>query len=112
MPVWFSVQATPAKAFSVFPNLLCKQGAAGSSPATSTNYIFFQRNSVDVFSAYHLLHRQGVAGSNRLTSIDLILAAITHYAALASALFWCNLGTFGTIVSFRQAGIDYISALF
>src|SRR6516165_407379 len=58
---------------------------------------FFQRNSVDVFSAYHLLFRQGVAGSNRLTSIDLILAAITHYAALASALFWCNLGTFGTI---------------
>jgi len=41
MPVWFSVQATPAKAFSVFPNLLCKQGAAGSSPSTSTNYIFF-----------------------------------------------------------------------
>src|SRR6516162_732253 len=41
MPVWFSVQATPAKAFSVFPNLLCKQGTAGSSPATSTNYIFF-----------------------------------------------------------------------
>src|SRR5215831_12430717 len=30
-----------AKAVSVFPNLLCKQGAAGSSPATSTNYFFF-----------------------------------------------------------------------
>src|SRR6516164_3278984 len=68
MPVWFSVQATPAKAFSVFPNLLCKQGAAGSSPATSTNYIFFQRNSFDVFSAYHLLLRQVVRGSNHLTS--------------------------------------------
>src|SRR5215831_18215621 len=38
---WAFVQAAPAKAFSVFPNLLCKQGAAGSSPATSTNYIFF-----------------------------------------------------------------------
>ena len=38
---WLSLYATPAKAVSVFPNLLCKQGAAGSSPATSTNYIFF-----------------------------------------------------------------------
>jgi len=26
------VQATPAKAFSVFPNLLCKQGVSGSNP--------------------------------------------------------------------------------
>ena len=32
-------------------------------------------------------------------SINLILAAITYYTALSSALFWCNLGTFGTIVS-------------
>ena len=30
-------------------------------------------------------------------SINLILAAITYYTALSSALFWCNLGTFGTI---------------
>jgi len=40
---WFSVYATPAKAFSVFPNLLCKQGAAGSSPATSTNLFPFKK---------------------------------------------------------------------
>ena len=38
-----SVYATPAKAFSVFPNLLCKQGAAGSSPATSTNLFPFTK---------------------------------------------------------------------
>src|SRR5215831_302642 len=63
---------------------------------------FFQRNSVDVFSAYHLLLRQGVVGSNRLTSIDLILAAITYYAALSSALFWCNLGTIGQSCPFTR----------
>ena len=44
--------------------------------------IFFQRNSVELFSAYHLLLRQEVAGSNRLASINLILAAITYYTAL------------------------------
>src|SRR6516165_6035257 len=54
----------------------------------------FQENSVGIFRVYHLLFRQGV-GFNRLTSIDLILAAITYYAALSSALFWCNLGTIG-----------------
>jgi len=53
-----------------------------------------------------------VASCNRLTSINLILAAITYYTALSSVLFWCNLGTFVTIVSFRQACIDDISALF
>src|SRR5215469_420296 len=72
-------------------HLLCKQGAAGSSPATSTNYIFFQLNSVDVFSAYHLLFRQVVADSNRLTSINLILAVITYYTAISSALFLVQL---------------------
>jgi hypothetical protein len=39
-------------------------------------------------------------------------APITYYTALSSALFWCTLGIFGTIVSSRQACIDDISALF
>ena len=35
--------ATAAKAFSVLPSLLCKQGVAGSSPATSTNHHHFNQ---------------------------------------------------------------------
>src|SRR5262249_56047392 len=72
---------------------------------TSSKLYFFQRNSVVVFSAYHLLLRQGVAASNRLTSINLILAAITYstaYTALSSALFWCNLGTIGQSCPFAK----------
>src|SRR5215469_8375496 len=34
---WAFVQAAPAKAFSVFPNLLCKQGVRGSNHLTSTS---------------------------------------------------------------------------
>src|SRR5215831_12288670 len=56
---------------------------------------FFQRNSVDVLSAYHLLFRQGVAGSNRLTPIDLILAAITYYAPLLVHYFGATSGHSG-----------------
>jgi hypothetical protein len=47
---WVSLQATPAKAFSVFPNLLCKQGAAGSSPATSTNLFHFKKIASEFFA--------------------------------------------------------------
>ena len=36
---WFSVQATPVKPFSIFDRPLRKQGAAGSSPSTSTNHM-------------------------------------------------------------------------
>ena len=38
----FSVQATPAKAFSVFPNLLCKQGSGDSN----LNLLFGMRPSL------------------------------------------------------------------
>src|SRR6516162_9047357 len=71
---WFSVYATPAKAFSVFPNLLCKQGAAGSSPATSTNLFPFKkiaRESVPNTTCYS---SRGSRLSNRLTPINLIPA--------------------------------------
>src|SRR5215469_13213608 len=47
---WAFVQAAPAKAFSVFPNLLCKQGAAGSSPATSTNLFHFKKIASEFFA--------------------------------------------------------------
>jgi len=71
---------------------------------------FFQRNSVDVFSAYHLLLRQEVAGSNRLASINLILAAITYYTALLVHYFGapsghsgqsCPLGRRASTISLR-----------
>ena len=52
----------------------------------------------------HLLCKQGVRGSNPLTSTNLIPALITSYATFSAALFWCNFGTFGTIDRFGVCG--------
>src|SRR5215472_9157404 len=43
--------------------------------------------------------------------LNLILAVITHYTAFSSALFWCNLGTFGTIVLLSAKIVSVPSSL-
>ena len=59
---WAFVQAAPAKAFSVFPQPALQAGGRGFESRHVHQLYFFQRNSFDVFSAYHLLFRQGVRG--------------------------------------------------
>src|SRR2546425_2167527 len=52
----------------------------------------------------HLLCKQGVAGSIPVTSTNLIPALSIIYAAISTALFWCNFGTFGTTDTLLKAG--------
>src|SRR5215831_16394597 len=65
---------------------------------------FFQRNSVDVFSAYHLLLKQGLRISNRLTSTNLLLALTIKCATFSTALFWCNSGQSVQVSFVREEG--------
>ena len=44
----------------------------------------------------HLLCKQGVAGSNPVTSTNLILALTIIYAAFSVAVLRCDFGTIGT----------------
>src|SRR6516164_2869383 len=96
------VVSDTSKSSWCFSQPALQAGGRGFESRHVQQLYFFQRNTSDVFPAYHLLFRQGVAGSNRLTPIDLILAAITYYAALSSALFWCNLGTIGQSCPFAK----------
>src|SRR5215469_14839078 len=90
--------------------LYLQAGGRGFESRHVHQLYFFQRNSFDVFSAYHLLFRQGVMGSNRLASINLILAAITYYTAVLVHYFGapsghsgqsCPLGRRASTISLR-----------
>jgi hypothetical protein len=52
----------------------------------------------------HLLCKQGVAGSNPVTSTNLIPAPLITYPAICTALLWCNFGTIGTTEALLEAG--------
>src|SRR5215469_9169787 len=98
------------KATYCFSQPALQAGGRGFESRHVHQLYFFQRNSFDVFFAYHLLFRQGVAGSNRLASINLILAAITYYTALLVHYFGapsghsgqsCPLGRRASTISLR-----------
>jgi hypothetical protein len=52
----------------------------------------------------HLLCKQGVAGSNPVTSTNLILALTVVYAAFSVAVFVRDFGTIGTTEAVVAAG--------